>query len=308
MNYRIIFSGCFCFLLLSLDVFAGQQSVTYHSATENTVGVFKNCKVGIPCKINAPTRVAGSIRNCQYWDAVPDLVRTFQVTEEAQRLGITGSGYIVIQPPPGNRVNLQVGSEYSTSGEWGSPKLCGTITSYWEINDIYVTFTRPIAKTDLPVRVFAFGRGRRAFISGFNTEAGRGRAAANIVIDGTFINDSPDVFEPSCKVNGNVLIDHGTHTPESIKNHMAKSSPVVMQCNGKVSVHVDITGNEQVSGHDKNWTTCGYGACEIKFEGNDNFTVSNSANIVFSSTWHSLNKSVSEGSFTGNAIAILKFN
>lgn len=54
-----------------------------------------------------------------------------------------------------------------------------------------------------------------------------------------------------------------------------------MQCNGKVSVHVDITGNEQVSGYDKNWTTCGYGVCEIRFEGDSDFTVSSSTNIIF---------------------------
>lgn len=308
MSCRIISLGCFCFFLLNSNVFAGNQSVTYHSATEETVGVFKNCKVGVPCKIKAPTRVAGSVRNCKYWDTVPELVRSFMATEEAQRLGIVASGYIVIQPPPGNFVNLHAGSEYVTQGEWGSPSLCGQVTNYWEINDIYVTFTRPIAKSELPVRILAFGRGRREYISGFNTEAGKGRAAANIIIDGTLIEDSPDIFEPSCKVNGNVLIDHGTHTPESIKNNIAKSSPVVMQCDGEVSVHVDITGNEQVSGYDKNWTTCGYGACEIRFEGNSDFTVSNSRNIIFSSTWHSLGKMVSEGSFTGTAIATLKYN
>ena len=308
MSRRIIFSGYFCFLLLNSNVFAGQQAITYHSATEDTVGVFKNCKVGVPCRIKAPTRVAGSVRNCKYWDTVPELVRSFSATEEAQRLGIVASGYITIYPPPGFYTNLNVGSEYVTQGEWGNPVHCGQVTSYWEINDIYVTFTRPIAKTDLPVRILAMGRGRREYISGFNTEAGKGRAAANIVIDGTLIDDSPDIFEPSCKVNGDVLIDHGNHTPESIENHMAKSSPVVLQCNGEVSVRVDITGNDRVSGYDKNWTTCGYGACEINFEGNNNFTVSNSTNIIFSSTWHSLGKAVSEGSFTGAAIATLNYN
>ncbi|TQN76028.1 UNVERIFIED_ORG: hypothetical protein FHT99_4947 [Citrobacter freundii] len=297
-------------IFVSPVVIAAQQSATYSKATGDTVGVFKNCKIGKPCRIKASTEVLPAIRYCQLWDAVPPMVRSLQLTEEARNLGINVTGTITIFPGQGapSPMKLSVGEVFSQNNVWGTPNRCGQQSVLWPISDISVTFTRPISKNDLPVRVLAFGRGRPSFIQGFDSRMGRGRAAANIVINGSLIDDSPEIIVPSCSVTNNANIDHGKHTPQTIIGNISYSTPVTIQCNNKVTVNVNIKGSDLLAGKPKNWTSCGFGACEINIREGESFTVNNRKDVVFTSTWHSLGRQVQEGMFTGSAIAELKFN
>ncbi len=300
------------FGFISYSSYAGharQMAATYGKASANTVGVFKNCKVGIPCVIDISTNVMPSIRQCQYWDdPIPPLVRSWQRTEEARTLGIDVSGSITIFPgdKPGPVV-LAVGDSYSSDNSWGVPSKCGKSESLWPIQGISVTFTRPIQVSDLPVRVIAMGRGRPTFIQGFETVALRDRAAVNIVIDGSLYNTSPDVFVPSCSVGGDAIIDFQRNTPDSIKEKQELSSPVLINCNGDVKANVSIKGGALISGRPENWTECGYGACELSVNGGSVFDIKKQKSIQFVSVWHSLGKPVQEGKFEGSAIASITY-
>lgn len=303
--FSIAVSIIFFLFLNSTKSFAAQATL-YSQATRNTKGVFKGCKLKEACKIQTSTMVEPARRICGDLNSVPPLVRSLQATSEARSLGIIVEGNIEIYPPPGSPVILNVGGRYSTVNEWGG--RCHINDQSWPISNIKVTFTKPISKSDLPVRILAFGRGRGNYISGFENAGMGSKSAANIVIDGSLIDDSPDIIEPSCTVTGNATIKHGKHSPDTIVNNTALSTPVSLKCNGNVSVSVDIKGSRQIYGQGANWTTCGSGACEIKLNGGNKFTVNGGKNLVFTSTWHSLGQPIEIGKFTGSAIATFKYN
>ncbi|HAO0314661.1 TPA: hypothetical protein IGZ71_003874 [Escherichia coli] len=307
MSRKYIFGGFlfFAFLPLSSNTYAGQQAATYGKASSDTIGIFSGCQVGIPCPIKISTNVQPSIRQCQYWDEVPPLYRIWDVTEEARYMGISASGYITIYP--GRPITLAAGQWHVTNNEWGNPAKCGHSELQWPIQGISVTFSRPLLRSEFPVRVLAMGRGRMQFIKDFNTKTGRDQAAVNIVIDGSFADSNPEVIAPYCSVSGDALIEHGSHTPDSIKNNIAKSSPVTISCNTDVKAKVSIKGGQAISGRSANWTQCGYGACEIAIDGNSEFDIEKTKTIRFISTWHSLGNSVREGSFEGSAIASITY-
>lgn len=98
-----------------------------------------------------------------------------------------------------------------------NPSKCGQSESLWPISGITVTFSKPVERSKLPLRILAMGRGRQGFIEGFNSRAGRHLAAVNIVIDGSFAESNPDLITPYCSVSGDATIEHGMHTPETIK-------------------------------------------------------------------------------------------
>ncbi|EAW2451674.1 hypothetical protein AHU44_23440 [Salmonella enterica subsp. diarizonae] len=300
----IAISIMFLLLLHSAKSFA-KPGLTYSQASGNTRGVFRECKLNEWCKIKAPTYVRPATRNCIPMSSVPPLIRSLRAAAEGRSLGIEVSGNITIYPPPSLApVTLGVGQSYTTYNEWGA---CSVINE-WPINNIFVKFTRAISKSDLPVRILAFGRGRDSYISGFQNAGMGWKSAANIVIDGSLIDDSPDVIEPSCTVAGSATIKHGKHTPTTIVGNIASSLPVSLKCNGNVSVSVDIKGNRQIYGQGANWTTCGSGACEIKLNGGNKFTVNGGKHLVFTSTWHSLGQPIEIGKFTGSAVATFKYN
>lgn len=302
----IAISIMFLLLLHSAKSFAELKlGLTYSQASGDTKGVFRECKLNEWCKIKAPTYVLPAKRNCIQMSSVPPLIRSLRAAAEGRSRGIEVSGNITIYPPPAlAAVTLGVGQSYTTYNERGQ---CDVINA-WPINDIWVKFTRAISKSDLPVRILAFGRGRDNDISGFENDGMGWKSAANIVIDGSLINDSPDVIEPSCTVAGSAAIKHGKHTPTTIVDNTASSSPVLLKCNGNVSVSVDIKGNRQISGQSANWTACGSGACEIKLNGGNKFTVNGGKHLVFTSTWHSLGQPIEIGKFTGSAVATFKYN
>lgn len=295
------------FLSVSGSSYAGQQASTYGKAIRDTVGVFTNCKIGIPCPIQISTNVHPSIRQCQYFDVVPPLIRKWNITEEATQLGVIASGTITIYPPDGV-TTLSVGQSHITYDEWGNPSSCGQSESPWPINNIRVIFSKPIEKSKLPLRILAMGRGRQGFIDGFDTSAGRHLAAVNIVIDGNFAESNPEVVVPYCSVNGSATIEHGMHTPDTIKNNIAKSLPITITCNSYVKAKVSIKGGQPISGRSANWTQCGYGACEIAIDGNSEFEIKKTKTIQFISTWHDLGNTVTEGRFKGSAIASIDYD
>ncbi|EFT7152375.1 hypothetical protein HVD32_004671 [Salmonella enterica] len=295
----------FLLLLHSTKSFA-KPGLTYSQASGNTKGTFQKCKINEWCRIKAPTNVVQASRNCIEQSSVPPLIRSLQATAEGKSLGIEVAGNITIYPPPDkNAFTLGVGQLYRTYNEWGG---CNIPDVPWPINNISVKFTRAISKRDLPVRILAFGRGRDRYISGFQNAGMGWKSAANIVIDGSLIDDSPDVIEPSCTVAGSATIKHGKHTPATIVGNTASSLPVLLKCNGNVSVSVDIKGNRQISGQGANWTACGSGACEIKLNDGNKFTVNGGKHLVFTSTWHSLGQPIEIGKFTGSAVATFKYN
>lgn len=307
--FKIYILGAFLslsFFSVSRDAYAGQQAATYGKASGNTIGKFSNCKIGVPCLIKISTNVRPSIRQCQYYDSVPPLIRSWNITEEARALGISASGFITIYPP-GGAVALSVGQSHVTYHEWGDPGKCGRSETPWPIRGIKVTFTRPIQRSDLPVRILAMGRGRKNFIQGFNTKAGRNRAAVNIVIDGSFADANPEVISPFCSVSGNAIIEHDAHTPDAIKNNIAKSSLININCNANVKAEVSIRGERQISGRPANWTQCGYGACEITINGGNKFDINKQKTIQFISTWRDLGNTIKEGKFQGAAIASISY-
>lgn len=295
------------FLSVSNSAYAGQQSATYGKASRDTIGVFSNCKIGVPCHIQISTKVQPSIRQCQYFDAVPPLIRRWNITEEATEAGVIASGSITIYPPDG-MTTLSVGQSHITYGEWGAPGACGQSEVLWPISGIVVTFSKPIEKSKIPLRILAMGRGRQGFIEGFDTRAGRHLAAVNIVIDGSFAESNPDIVVPYCSVSGSATIEHGVHTPDTIKNDVAKSSPVTIKCNSDVKAKVSIKGGVPISGYSTNWTQCGYGACEITIDGNSEFEIKKQKTIQFISTWHDLGNAVKEGRFKGSAIASIDYD
>lgn len=309
-----MFKKYFCWGVLSLPflfvgnpAYAGRQSPVYDSAIADTVGFFSNCKIGQPCPIQTATNVQRPLRNCQYFDAIPPLVRQWNITEEATRLGVIASGNITIYPPDGVTV-LSPGQSHVTYNEWGTGDLCGQRGDAWPISGIMVTFSRPIEKSQLPLRILAMGRGRQGYIEGFDTIAGRNRAAVNIVIDGSFADSNPDVISPNCSVSGGTTIEHGMHTPDTIKSNVAKSLPVTITCNSNVTAKVSIKGKQPISGRSANWTQCGYGACELAIDGDSEFEIKKTKTIRFISTWHDLGNAVTGGKFKGSAIASIDYN
>ncbi|EFU0552233.1 hypothetical protein HUQ71_004755 [Escherichia coli] len=297
------------FLPLSSNTYAGQQAATYGKASGDTTGVFSGCKIGIPCPIKTSTNVQPSIRQCQYWDSVPPLYRIWNETEEARNMGISASGNITIYPDglAGAPVTLSAGQSYVSYDAWEDPAKCGRPEVQWPIQGIRVIFSRPLRRSELPVRILSMGRGRMQFIQGFDTKAGKDRAAVNIVIDGSFADSNPEVIAPYCSVSGDALIEHGSHTPDSIKNDVAKSSPVTISCNTDVKAKVSIKGGQPISGRSANWTQCGYGACEIAIDGNSEFEIKKTKTIQFISTWRDLGNAVTEGRFKGSAIASIDY-
>lgn len=305
MKWKVFIASVLMVLFFSKKVFAANGAM-YSQATADTIGVFYGCKLNVMCRIKAPTNVAPSFRHCKEMSSVTPLIRSLEAAAEGQNLGIKVSGFITIYPPDG-KVILGVGQSHQTINEWGQAR-CGSLEGSWPINDISVMFTKPISKRDLPVRILAFGRGRANYIAGFQNVGRKDISAANIIIDGSIIDDSPDVIEPSCTVIGSAVINHGKHTPTTIIDNIASSSPVSLKCNGNVSVSIDIKGNHQVYGEGANWTACGSGACEVKLNGGNKLTVNGGENLIFSSTWHSLGKPIESGQFTGAAVATFKFN
>ncbi len=308
MFKKYFFGGVFLpFLFFSSFSYAGQQSATYGKASQDTIGLFTNCKVGVPCPIQISTKVQPSIRQCKYFDAVPPLIRKWNITEEARELGITASGNITIYPQ-GGMATLSVGQSYTTVNEWGNPSKCGQSESLWPISGITVTFSKPVERSKLPLRILAMGRGRQGFIEGFDTRAGRHLAAVNIVIDGSFAESNPDLITPYCSVSGDATIEHGMHTPETIKNDVAKSLPVTINCNSDVKAKISIKGGQPISGRSANWTQCGYGACEIAIDGNNEFEIKKTKTIQFISIWRDLGNAAIEGRFKGSAIASIDYD
>ncbi|MFO6426161.1 hypothetical protein ACLBOM_08370 [Escherichia coli] len=77
------------------------------------------------------------------------------------------------------------------------------------------------------------------FIQGFDTKAGKIQLLLMLLLM-VLLLIRIHVIAPNCSVSGDALIEHGSHTPDSIKNDVAKSSPVTISCNTDVKAKVRL--------------------------------------------------------------------
>ncbi|WP_258129464.1 hypothetical protein, partial [Escherichia coli] len=71
-------------------------------------------------------------------------------------MGISASGNITIYPD--GPVTLSAGQSYVSYDEWGNPAKCGQSEVQWPVQGIRVIFSRPLRRSELPVRILSMGR------------------------------------------------------------------------------------------------------------------------------------------------------